>query len=241
MSMAGTLAQGNAEFLATAVLMQMVKEGTPTIYATLATVADMRTGAYTSGGIECGMLHMAFAQLAHFYNVPCGGYIGLTNSKVNDAQAGYETGMSAMGGLVSGMDMFNIGGLIDALKTFDFAKAVIDDEVGQMMKRVKRGVKFSEDELAVNLIKEIGPGGSYIVAKHTISRMKIEAVMTKIADRDPRTTWEKKGAMDIHARAMKRAREIMLSNPASVLPPEVDEKLRAEFPGMVPGELKPME
>ncbi len=240
MSMAGTLVQGNAEFLATTTLMQMVKEGTPTIYATLATVADMRTGAYTSGGIECGMLHMAFAQLAHFYNVPCGGYIGLTNSKVNDAQAGYETGMSAMGGMVSGMDMFNIGGLIDALKTFDFAKAMIDDEVAQMMKRVKRGVNFSEEDLAVNLIKEIGPGGSFIVAKHTISRMKTEAVMTKLADRDARTTWVKKGAMDIQARAMKRVKEIMNSNAASLVAPEIEEKLHAEFPGMVTGELKPI-
>jgi trimethylamine--corrinoid protein Co-methyltransferase len=241
MSMAGTLAQGNAEFLATATLMQMVKEGTPLIYATLATVADMRTGAYTSGGIECGMLHMAFAQMSHFYNIPCGGYIGLTNSKLNDAQAGYETGMSAMGGVVSGMDMFNLGGLIDALKTFDFAKAVIDDEISQMMKRVKRGVNFSDDELAVNLIKEIGPGGSYIVAKHTISRMKTEAVMTKLADRDARTTWEKKGSTDIQARAMKKVKEIMTSNITPLLSPEVDEKLRAEFPGMVAGELKPME
>lgn len=241
MSMAGTLAQGNAEFLSALMLMQMVKEGTPTIYATLATVADMRTGAYTSGAIECGMLHMAFAQMARFYDVPCGGYIGLTNSKVNDAQAGYETGMSAMGGLVSGMDMFNIGGLIDALKTFDFAKAVIDDEVAQMMKRAKRGINFSDDELAVGLIKEIGPGGSYIVAKHTISRMKTEAVMTKMADRDPRTIWEKKGSTDIHARAMKRMKEIMASNSAPLISPELDEKLRAEFPGMVAGVLEPIE
>ena len=53
MSIAGTLAQGNAEFLSALVLMQMVKAGTPTIYATLGTVADMRSGAYTSGAIEC--------------------------------------------------------------------------------------------------------------------------------------------------------------------------------------------
>ncbi len=240
MSMAGTLAQGNAEFLSGLLLMQMVKEGTPTIYATLGTVADMRTGAYTSGGIECGMLHMAFAQLAHFYNVPCGGYIGLTNAKVNDAQAGYETGMSAIGGLLSGMDMFNIGGLIDALKTFDFAKAVIDDEVALMMKRMKRGVHFNDDELGLPLIKEIGPGGSFITAKHTISRMKTEAVMTKIADRDARTIWEKKGALDIHARAMKKARDVMTTNTAPLISAEVDAKLREKFPGLVAGDLTPI-
>jgi trimethylamine--corrinoid protein Co-methyltransferase len=241
MSMAGSLAQGNAEFLAGLMLMQMVKEGTPTIYATLGTVADMRSGAYTSGGIECGMLHMAFAQMARFYNVPCGGYIGLTNSKLNDAQAGYETGMSGIAGLLSGMDMFNIGGLIDALKTFDFAKAVIDDEMAQMMKRMKRGISFGDEDLAVNLIKEIGPGGSFITAKHTISRMKTEAVMTKIADRDARTIWEKKGSTDIQTRAMKKARDVMAANTTPLIPAELDAQLREKFPGLVAGELKPIE
>lgn len=240
MSMAGTLAQGNAEFLAALMLMQMTKEGTPTIYATLGTVADMRSGAYTSGAIECGMLHMAFAQMAHFYNVPCGGYIGLTNSKLNDAQAGYETGMSGVAGLLAGMDMFNIGGLIDALKTFDFAKAVIDDEIAQMMKRMKRGISFTEDDLALNLIKEIGPGGSFITAKHTMSRMKTEAVMTKIADRDARTIWEKKGATDTHAKALKKAKEIMAINPTPLLAPQVDSAIREAFPGLIAGELLPI-
>jgi trimethylamine---corrinoid protein Co-methyltransferase len=240
MSMAGTIAQGNVEFLAAATLMQMCREGTPLIYATLGTVADMRTGAYASGGIECGMLHMAYAQMAHFYNVPCGGYIGLTNSKVNDAQAGYETGMSGAAGLLAGMDMFNIGGLIDALKTFDFAKAVIDDEIAQNLKRLHRGVAFDDEELAVPLIKEIGPGGSFIVNPHTIKRMKTEAILTKMADRDARTIWEKKGSTDIHARALAKAKDIMKANTSPLLPATVEEQLRAEFPGLVPGDLEPI-
>ena len=237
MSMAGTLVQGNAEFLSALLLMQMTREGTPTIYATLGTVADMRSGAYTSGAIECGMLHMAFAQLARFYNVPAGGYVGLTNAKLNDAQSGYETGMSGIAGLLGGMDMFNIGGLIDALKTFDFGKAVIDDEIAQMMKRMKRGVSFSDDDLGISLIKEIGPGGSFITAKHTTSRMKTEAVMTKIADRDARSIWEKKGATDTYAKAMAKAKDLMTKNTAPLISPEVDSALRAKFPGLVSGEL----
>ncbi|HSG43141.1 MAG TPA: trimethylamine methyltransferase family protein [Anaerolineales bacterium] len=240
MSMAGTIAQGNAEFLAAATLMQMCREGTPLIYATLGTVADMRTGAYASGGIECGMLHMAFAQMARFYNVPCGGYIGLTNSKLNDAQSGYETGMSGTAGLLAGMDMFNIGGLIDALKTFDFAKAIIDDEIAQNLKRIKRGVTFNEDELAVPQIKNAGPGGSFIVDPHTIKRMKTEAVMTKMADRNMRTIWEKKGATSIQDRAMAKAKEIMTMNTEPYISADMDEQLHAEFDGMIPGILEPI-
>ncbi len=238
MSMAGTLAQGNAEFLAAAVLMQMCREGTPTIYASLPTVADMRTGAYASGGIECGMLHMAFAQMARFYNVPSGGYVGLTNSKLNDAQSGYETGMSVVAGLLGGADMFNTGGLIDALKTFDFAKAVIDDEVFQMLKRMKRGINFSEEELALDVIAQTKPGGSFMMSPHTVKRMKTEALLTKLADRDARTIWEKKGSLDAHAHAMLRVNEI-LSKPSSVVfSDEVESRIRAEFPNLIAGKLE---
>jgi trimethylamine--corrinoid protein Co-methyltransferase len=197
MSMAGTLAQGNAEFLSALVLMQMVKEGTPTIYATLGTVADMRSGAYTSGAIECGMLHMAFAQMARFYNVPAGGYVGLTNAKVNDAQSGYETGMSGIAGLLGGMDMFNIGGLIDALKTFDFAKAVIDDEVAQMMKRMKRGINFQMMK-TWDFPHQGDRAGRLIHHCQTHDQpYEDRSCDDKMADRDARTIWVKKGSTDI--------------------------------------------
>jgi trimethylamine--corrinoid protein Co-methyltransferase len=238
MSLAGTLAQGNAEFLAAATLMQMVREGTALIYATLPTVADMRTGAYASGGIECGMLHMAHAQMAHFYHVPCGGYVGLTNSKINDAQSGYETGMSTTAGLLAGMDMMNMGGLVEALKTFDFAKAVIDDEIAQMLKRMKRGLEFSEENLALDVIKKVGPGGSFIVEPHTIKRMKTAGLLTKLSDRDTRTQWEKKGALDIHARAMTRVRDILAKPSTTIFSPEVEQRIRAHFTDLVSAEMQ---
>jgi len=238
MSLSGTLVQGNAEFLAAGILMQMIQPGTPLIYATLPTVADMRTGAYASGGIECGMLQMAFAQIARYYNVPCGGYIGLTNAKVNDAQSGYETGMSTVAGVLGGVDMLNMGGLLDALKVFDFAKAVIDDEIAQMLKRVKRGFEFDEKELALDVIAEVGPGGSFMVNAHTVKRMKTTALLPKLSDRDARTQWEKKGSLDTHARAMLRVREILAHDNNAVFSPEVESRIRSQFAGLIPGKLK---
>jgi trimethylamine--corrinoid protein Co-methyltransferase len=237
MSMAGTLAQGNAEFLAAAVLMQMVQPETPTIYATLPTVADMRTGAYASGGIECGMLHMAFAQLARYYNVPCGGYIGLSNAKINDAQSGLETGMSTVAGLLAGVDMFNMGGLLDALKAFDFAKAVIDDEVALMLKRIKRGLEFGEAELALDVITQVGPGGSFMMHPHTVKRMKTSALLPSLADRNGRAQWEGKGALDTQARALRRAREILAEANPAIFSPELETRIHAEFGELVPAEL----
>lgn len=238
MSLAGTLAQGNAEFLAAACLMQMVQPGTPLIYATLPTVADMRSGAYASGGIECGILHMACAQMARFYNVPSGGYIGLTNSKVNDAQSGYETGMSTTAGVLAGLDMLNMSGLLDALKVFDFGKAVLDDEIALMLKRIKQGFNFDDAELGLDVIAQVGPGGSFMVHPHTVKRMKTAALLPKLADRNTRENWESKGSQDTHTRALQRAKDILNKPSTAVFSDKLDGRIHAAFPGLVPGKLE---
>ena len=204
MTLMGTLVVGNAEFLAITVFQQMVKEGTPVIYASLPTVADMRTGAYAPGAIETGMLLAAQAQLARFYGVPSGGYIGLTNAHSNDAQAGFETGMNTVLGVAAGATLLNMGGLFSSLMAFDFGKAVVDNEIALMDKRAYRGLEFSEENLALDEIAAVGPGGDYMKRKHTKARMKTTAVLTRMANRDMRAQWEAAGKPDIHDRAMDR-------------------------------------
>ena len=236
LTLAGTLAQCNAEFLALAVLMQMLRPGAPLIYATLPTVADMRTGAYAAGAIETGILHMGCAQMARYYNVPYGGYIGLTNAKVNDAQSGFETGMSTLAGVLAGTDMLNMGGLLDALMAFDFAKAVIDNEIALMLKRVKRGLEFSEENLALDVIAEVGPGGTFIDTRHTLKHMRTTALLPEISNRDARQRWQEQGAPDSQARAMRRVREILARDNPAVFSPDVDARIRAEFKELVAGD-----
>lgn len=239
LTLVGTLAQGNAEFLAAAVLEQMVRPGKPTIYSSLPTVADMRTGAYAPGAIETGILFIGIAQLARYYNVPCGGYIGLTNAKVNDAQSGYETGMSAMAGVLSGLDMYNMAGLLDSLMTFDFAKAVIDNEIAMMLKKVKQGLAFSEEGLALDVLAEVGPGGMFADNLHTLERMRLTGFLPEIADRDARQQWLERGAKDSQAHAMERVHDILTSQSGAGFSKEEDERIRAAFSGLVAGDLQP--
>ena len=235
LTLAGTLAQACAEFLAIASLMQMVQPGTPLLFSTLPTVTDMRTGAYASGGIECGMLHMACSQMARFYNVPSGGYIGLTNSKLNDAQAGYETGMSIVAGLLGGADMFNMAGLLEALKSFDFGKAMTDNEIALMLKRIVRGMEFSQENLSLDVIKEIGPAGNFIIHLQTMELMKTTGLLTEISDRDTRDGWVLRGGLDTQGRALERVREMLSFDNPAVFSAEVDAKIRAEFPRLPAG------
>ncbi len=235
MTLMGTLTLGNAEFLALSVLMQMIRPGTPLIYAVLSTVADMRTGSYTPGAIETGILQMAHSQMARYYNVPSGGYIGLTNAHANDAQSGYETGMNTTAALLAGTDMFNMGGLLGGLMAFDFAKAVIDNEIALMLKRIHRGLEFSKENIALDLISEVGPGGTYMDEMHTIEHMRTTAVLTNVASREMREQWNEKGQPDAHTRAMDEARKILTRENPAVFSDDVDIKIRARFKGLIAG------
>jgi len=235
MTLLGTLALGNAEFLALSVLMQMVRPETPLIYAVLSTATDMRTGSYAPGAIETGILQMAHSQMARFYNVPSGGYIGLTNAHTNDAQSGYETGMNTTAALLAGTDMFNMGGLLSNLMAFDFGKAVIDNEIALMLKQIKRGVECNEENLALDLIAEVGPGGAYMDKIHTMQHMRTTAVLPKIATREMRERWEANGRPDAHTRAMNTVRKILTKDNPAVFSADLDTKIRARFKGSVAG------
>jgi trimethylamine--corrinoid protein Co-methyltransferase len=236
MSLLGTLTLGNAEFLATSVLMQMIRSQTPLIYAVLSTVADLRSGGYAPGAIETGILQMAHSQMARFYGVPSGGYIGLTNAHENDAQSGFETGMNTTAASLAGTDMLNGGGLLGSLLTFDFGKAVIDNEIALMFKKIIQDVRFNEKDLSLDLIAEIGPGGNYMECDHTLEHMRTTALFPEVATREMRATWQDAGRPDSHRRAMRVAENILKKKNPAVLPTQVDSRIRANFKNLVDGD-----
>lgn len=232
----GTLVQANAEFLAYVTLTQMIRPGKSLIYSTLPTLADLRRGNYAPGSIENGMLVMGAVQLARFYNVPSAGYLGLTNAKVNDAQSGYEAGMSNVAALLAGCDLFSMGGLLDALMCFDFGKAVTDGEIGLMLKRIARGFEFSEENLSLDVIAETGPAGMFIDKPQTYALMKETMLIPEVADRNPRNRWEKMGALDAQAHALRKVRELFACDHPSLLDADADARIRATFAELPTGE-----
>ena len=199
----------------------------------------MRTGAYAPGGIEIGILEMGFAQMARYCSLPSSGYMGLTNSKLVDAKAGCEKGMSPMAGLPAGLDYMNMAGLIDALMALDFAMLVIDNEIGEMIKRVKRGLEFSEENITMDVIADAGPAGMFRDRSHTLELMKTCAALPNIADRDMRETWEENGALDAQSKAMRRVCEILTHDNPALFSPDLDVKIRSEFEGLVEGDSIP--
>lgn len=236
MSLPGMLTLMNAEWLAAAILAQMSKPGTAQIYNFLPVFADMRDGAYAPGAIEIGMMNSAVCQMARFYNVPSGGYLGLTNSKITDAQAGFEKGMSPLMGALSGTDFIVMGGLLDALMSFDFAQVMIDNEIAMMIKRVREGFGFSKESASLQEIKDTGPAGMFAANPATLERMLTATFMPELADRKLREQWELEGSSTIQQRALNKALDILSSANPAAFSPDVDARIRGEFAGLVTGD-----
>ena len=196
----------------------------------------MRSGAYAPGAIETGILLIGCAQMARYYNVPSAGFVGLTNAKVNDAQSGFETGMSTVAAVLGGTDLLAMGGLLDSLMVFDFAKLVVDHEIALMLKRLHRGLEFSAENLALDVIAQVGPAGAFIDTRHTLRHARKSGFVPEIADREMRPQWESKGALDSQARAMQRVRDILRRNNPVVFSPEVDAQIRGKFTALVAGD-----
>ncbi|MCP3973799.1 MAG: trimethylamine methyltransferase [bacterium] len=236
LTLAGMLTLMNAEWLAAATLAQMSRPGTSQLYNFLPVFADMRDGAYASGAIEIGMMNSAVCAMARSYNVPAGGYLGLTNSKVSDAQAGFEKGMSPLLGALSGVDFIVMGGLLDALMTFDFGQAVIDDEIAQMIKRVRRGFDFSPETMALDEIRQTGPAGMFAENPETLERMTRVNLLPELADRKSREQWVDEGASTIRSRAMDRALDILSTPSVYAIDEEIDARIHETFDNLVAGD-----
>lgn len=236
LSLAGMLTIMNAEWLAVATLAQMSREGTAQIYNFLPVFADMRDGAYASGAIEIGMMNSAVCQMARFYNVPAGGYLGLTNSKVSDAQSGFEKGMSPLMGAMSGADFIVMGGLQDALMSFDFGQLMIDNEIANMVKKVRSGFGFSKESVSLQGIKDTGPAGMFAANPSTLEWMHTATLMPELADRNLREKWELDGSSTIHQRALNKALSVLSKPNPFAFDAETDARVRAGFDGLVTGD-----
>jgi trimethylamine--corrinoid protein Co-methyltransferase len=128
-----------------------------------------------------------------------------------------------------------MGGLLGGLMAFDFAKAVIDSEIGLMLKQLRRGIPFGKDKFALEVISEVGPGGSYMDQLHTVENMRTAGFLAELAMRDLRSLWEEKGRPDSHTVALAEARRILTRDNPAVFADDVDAKIRSRFKGLVEG------
>jgi trimethylamine--corrinoid protein Co-methyltransferase len=231
MTMAGTLLQTHAEVLAGITVHQLTRPGAPVLYGGLPAMAEMRSMGYQGGGVECGMMQAAIHQLSQRVDVPNYASSGLSDSKVTDVQAGWEkaftTGLAVMAG---NNYIHHAAGMLESMQCVAYELYVIDDEIIGQACKILEGISTGEDHLAFEAIREVGPGGNYLLSPHTVRHLRREYFQGNgVSDKDGREEWIQKGCLSARDRARAIARAILDKPLEPKIHPEIEKKIRSDF------------
>lgn len=230
-TMAGTLAQIHAEQLAGISICQLTNPGAPLLYGGIPGMANLRTMGYRGGGVECGMMNAAIHQLADYIKVPNYNSSGLTDSKLPDAQAGWEKAMTTLLAAMGGSNyIHHAAGMLESMLALAYEQFVIDDEIIGMSCKVLKGIDVDPEHLALEVIDSVGPGGNFMMSPHTLEHMRQEYFDGNgVADAKSRDKWEKDGSQDAFAKAKEIAKKILARDEKSYIPEKMDQAIRKKY------------
>lgn len=224
-TIAGLLAQQTADVISGITILQLANPGTPVWYGTCGSIMDMKVGRIAMGAIEMGIINVASAQIAHFYDIPCRGTASATDSKLLDIQAGFEKSMSLTMAVLGGVNKVFYPGTIEGAMTVSKESLVIDNEILGELYRVLDGVDVNQDTLAVDVIHKVGPGGHFLGQKHTMQFLRKEHYLPQISPRQTRAQWTESGSKTTAEMAYEKAQAIISDHQVEPLDTNVEAEL----------------
>ncbi len=231
-TLAGTLAQENAEILAGVVVTQSLAPGTPITYGGIPHIMDPRTGICSFGSPEQGIMAVAMVQIARSYGFPVYVNVGLTDAKLPDAQAGAEKAATLLLGVLAGADTFGHGGICGTDHAGSLLWLAFDDEVMSYVKRIARGFPVDDDHLATGVVNAVGPAGNFLAEEHTVRHFR-EAMWlpTAVWTRQTYDHWQSEGGASFADRLRERVNDLLMTHRTEPL----DESLAKEIDRIVAG------
>lgn len=231
-TLAGALAQGLAECLAGLVVVDGIQAGRSCIYALMPFISDLRTGAMSGGGGEAAIASAAAAQLLAYIGLPSTVSAGMTDSKLVDAQAGYEKGYTVALAGHGGADMINLSvGMLGSIMVASPEAMVIDNDMCGAILRSIRGIEVSAATLDLDAVERVVThDGHYLGEGETLERMKSDFCYPTLADRQSVTDWIAAGSHSIWDLAQSRVADILAAPPSPHLDADAEARIRAEYP-----------
>jgi trimethylamine--corrinoid protein Co-methyltransferase len=208
-TLAGLLTMNNAECLSGIVIIELLKPGTKIMYGSSWTTFNMRTGAALVGSAETTICRIAAAQLAQFYSVPSHTTAPNSDNHAHDEQNAWEKAFSQFCAIAAGHDLIVNCGMFATGMTCSHEQLMMDEEMSAMAKRIKAGIKVSQETIAEELIKRIGPQGkTYLTSEHTKKWLySDEYLKPRLSVSGPLAGWQAKGSKDTYQIARDKVRE----------------------------------
>ena len=224
-TLAGTLVQQTAEVLGVTTYAQIVRPGAPVLYGSFASNVDMRSGSPALGTPEYTKAAQASGQIARHLGLPFRSS-NTTVSNCVDGQAVFESEMSLWGSIMGGANLVNhAAGWLEGGLTASFEKLILDAEMLQMMAEYLRPIEVNDDELALDAIAEVGPGGHHFGTSHTLARYESAFYSPMMSNRQNFESWEEAGSIDSAARANLIWKQLLQEYTRPDLDPAIDEAL----------------
>jgi len=208
-TLAGTLAVGNAEVLAGIVINQVIEPGRPVIHNLgFSHFMDMKTTGIVTGGAETCLLAEAGAELARLYGLPSASWM-CTEAMQPDDQAAAETMMAALVHTAARVSIIWGVGQLESEKTISPVKAVMDNETIGMVRRYLRGIEVNPETLAEDVSREAGIAGDFLATDHTFEHFRTEFYEPGLLCRVSREKWAADGSKTMADRAREKAALIL--------------------------------
>ncbi|MEM7282219.1 MAG: trimethylamine methyltransferase family protein [Pseudomonadota bacterium] len=224
-TLAGTLVQQTAEVLAVVTFTQLVRPGAPVMYGSFASNVDMQSGAPALGTPEYTKAALASGQIARRLGLPFRSS-NTTVSNAVDAQAAFESQMSLWGAVMGHANLVNHGaGWLEGGLTASFEKLIIDAEMLQMMSEYLTPITLEPEEMALDAISEVGPGGHHFGTAHTLQRYEDAFYAPMLANRQNFEAWKEAGSIDATVRANEIWKQMLQQYEQPPLDPATDEAL----------------
>jgi trimethylamine--corrinoid protein Co-methyltransferase len=220
-TVAGTLAQENAEILAGVCITQLIQPGMPVCYGGICHAFDMRTTQMIFCGPEQAIFGVAMTQMGKHYGLPVYINVGLTDSKRPDAQAGLEAGITLAMGAAAGADIFGHMGICGVDQASSLDMLVLQDEIIAYVESMMRQGNFSDEALGFDEVAQVGPGGSYIDRDHTAKHFRNELFFPRLLDREYYQAWQDAGATDAAERCRRKKETLLETHSVEPLPKDI--------------------
>ena len=224
-TMAGAIAQANAEILAGLVIHQLTNAGAPFIFGAGMSPMDMQSMQPTYSAPEAMMTQAGLCQIGRcLYELPTWGFGGCSASKLADEQAVNEAATYLMMAGWAGTNLVHDVGYLEFGLTYSFDLLVMCNEFIGQVRRMMEGITVDKENLAVECVKRVGPGGHFLGDVHTLNHFR-ENWQPDLTDRRTYQDWQSRGAKSMGQLAKEKIKELKKSHQPQPLSPEVEAQI----------------
>ncbi|MFX1533614.1 MAG: trimethylamine methyltransferase family protein [Promethearchaeota archaeon] len=224
-TLAGGIAQTNAEALSGIVLHQLKRKGAPIISGLAAGPLDMRTAINSYGAPEERLVDSAFADIYHYYEIPVWSTVG-SDSHCLDQQAGMEHAFGILMAAFDGANLIHDVGYLGQGLLGNPASIVMCDEIIDYVKRIIKGFNIDRERIAMDVIQKVGPGKDFLAEEHTLQHFRQEIWQPLYLNREDPETWVKKGSKTYGEKVKEKAQEILKTHKTLPLSESILQKLK---------------